>query len=283
MLEEWISEVFLELTVGQQEIGSNQDKILQQLEDITGRLQTLDAKLDEETLRSARTGVRYLIDGVNSDIEDVKSDELLMARQEFGKLVHLDSEGITKGTSGQVDNKHLIAIGHWGNSHYFNIRGDMRNAAIQVYECTAKFPIIGLVLFSSHFFTKDYGALISGAASQLHELHERYEELSGKNFWKNAWYYTRKGFVFVTAGAAGLAIGAIGAALGAGPVALYGVKAAEDIYEEMDVSPPILDDTDSLMNTINELQKGIDDNLHALVVECQKRHATLQTLSTLDL
>lgn len=128
-MEDWMIDLFTELAANQDWIASNQDEILKQLEDITGRLKSLDAKLDEQTLRAARTGVRHLVDGLNSDIDDVKSDEFLLARREFGKLVQLDPEGTTEGTSGCVDNKHLIALGHWGNCHYFNIRGDNRRVS----------------------------------------------------------------------------------------------------------------------------------------------------------
>ena len=47
------------------------------------RLKSLDAKLDEQTLVSARIGIRHLVDGSNSDIDDVKKDEFRLARSEF--------------------------------------------------------------------------------------------------------------------------------------------------------------------------------------------------------
>jgi hypothetical protein len=269
---EVLIDIFSELITNQDTIASNQDEILTKLEDITGRLKSLDSKLDEQTLRAARTGVRHLIDGLNSDINDVKSDEFLLARREFGKLVQLDPEGTTEGTSGCVDNKHLIALGYWGNCHYFNIRGDKRNAVIQIYECTAKYPILGLILFPACFFSKDYGAVISQTATQLDEIRHRYDELSGENFWKNAWYYTKQGFVLVTAGAAGIAVATIASVLSLGistPLIAIGTK---KFYDEIEVSQPDLNDTQSLMNTINQLQSRIDDYFHELVEECHKQY-----------
>ena len=84
-------------------------------------------------------------------------------------------------------------------------------------------------------------------------------------------------------GAGGVAAAAIAAALGVTlPPPAY-VLAAKKIYEEMDVPPPNLNDTQSVMNTINGLQKYIDDNLHNLTDECRNRHAALQKLSASDL
>lgn len=280
---EWVSGIFDQLSIMEDTIVNNNDEIFRQLDEIRERLKGLDAKLDEEILRAAKTGVRHIVDGLNSDVEVVKNDEFLMARHEFGKLIHLDPEGITDGLSGSVDNKYLIALGHWGNYHYFNIRGDKRNAAIQVYECTGSFPLIGLNLFPKKFFSVNYASLLSCAFNELDKVQISYDELSGENLLKNVWYYTKKGFVIVTAGAAGLTVAAIAGALTGGAAAPPGFLAAKAVWEELDIAEPNLHDTGSLKVTIDQLQKRIEDYLHQLEQECAERFRTLQKLSTAKL
>lgn len=241
---EWASIIIDEMNLTENEILSNQEQILKQLAEIQERIQILDAKFDEQILIDVRTGLRHLLDGMNSDIEGVRNDEFLMARKKFSSLINLNPEGKTKGMSGEIDNMHLIGLGYWGNFHYFNLRGDKRNAAIQVYECTKLYPLIGLILFSSKFFSKNYSAIISGIGSELDNAQKCYQQIEGDNFWKNVWYYTKKGFVYLTAGVAGFGAGAIAGALTPGPtVFLAGGMAADTVVEKLKVSSPCLTDS----------------------------------------
>src|SRR5262249_45410124 len=96
------------------------------------------------------------VTAANSEVPQVREAELQSASEVFHKLTQLDPDEKTQGTSGEVENRYLIAIGYWGLFHYLNMCGDTRNALIQVYECTQKYCTMGLMMFPPQFFSHDY-------------------------------------------------------------------------------------------------------------------------------
>ncbi|MEZ4710591.1 MAG: hypothetical protein R3A44_25555 [Caldilineaceae bacterium] len=126
-----------------EEILRDNQRIWEELKAVTKRLQRLEYKLEEQILRDMQIGVTHLVNGIVSNVEDVKVDEFRMARSKFANLVALSPHQKTLN----VDNEFLIGLGYWGNYHYFNLRQDPRSALIQVYECTEKYPDIGLQVF----------------------------------------------------------------------------------------------------------------------------------------
>lgn len=166
-----IYEVVKTLREISKETSAGNEKIFKEFEVIKQRLQhtqqNIDQKLDEQILRTARSGLNHLSRGVTSDIESVKLDEFRMARSKFSELASLDP---TQKTGG-IENKYLIGVGYWGNYHYFNLRCDLRNALIQIYECTKKCPVIGVDIFPSVFFSRDYREIIRLSES-LKYLHQ---------------------------------------------------------------------------------------------------------------
>ncbi len=160
-----LDEIFKETSAGN-------EKIFKEFEVIKKRLQHIDHKLDEQILRTARSGLTHLSRGVTSDVESVKLDEFRMARSKFSELASLDPTQKT----GDIENKYLIGVGYWGNYHYFNLRRDPRNALIQIYECTKKCPVIGVDIFPSVFFSRDYREIIRLSES-LEYLHQQKKQL----------------------------------------------------------------------------------------------------------
>lgn len=167
-----IYEVVKALSETFKETSAVNEKIFKEFEVIKQRLQNIDQKLDEQILRTARSGLNHLSRGVTSDVESVKLDEFRMARSKFSELASLDP---TQKTCG-IENKYLIGVGYWGNYHYFNLRCDPRNALIQIYECTKKCPVIGVDIFPSVFFSRDYRE-ITRLSESLKYLHQQKEQL----------------------------------------------------------------------------------------------------------
>jgi hypothetical protein len=120
----------------------------------------------------------------------VRDDEFRLARAEFAKLICLNPEEVTKGTSGEVPNIFLIGLGYWGSFHYFNLKGETRTALIQVYEFTQKAPILGLFLFPLELFSKNYAELIEIDENKLNEVLKKLEDESNENFWKGFSHFT---------------------------------------------------------------------------------------------
>ncbi|RUT05898.1 hypothetical protein DSM106972_031040 [Dulcicalothrix desertica PCC 7102] len=153
----------------------NQEKILEKLDEVQDSLQSLGQKIDEQVLRNARAGMRHLIDGINSGVTKIRDSEFQLARQKFSVLIELNPNENTHGTSGEIDNKILIAFGYYGSFHYFNLQGDKRSAAIQVYECVEKWsewgsPLFALQMFSPKFFSKNYAQIIETLVKQISEI-----------------------------------------------------------------------------------------------------------------
>ena len=126
-----------------------------------------------------------------------------MARQGFAHLTELDPSGSTGSKSGDIDNKFLICLGYWGNHHYFNLTGEKRNAAIQVYQCTEHSPQFGMLLFSSTFFSKNFADRIGVATAEVKTLCERLAELERKNVGDKVRYYLRQALQLGTTGVVG--------------------------------------------------------------------------------
>lgn len=174
-LAKLVISTFTELKSQNETVLKNQKKILEKLDEVQESLQSLGQKLDEQILRDARAGMRHLIDGINSGITKIRDSEFQLARQKFTALIELNPNETTEGTSGQIDNKILIGFGYYGSFHYFNLQGDKRSAAIQVYECVEKWSewggsLFALQMFSPNFFSKNYAQVIERLIQQISEV-----------------------------------------------------------------------------------------------------------------
>ncbi len=187
----WLAEAIDSLSEISQEILDNQEHLFDELDEIEEKLRKLlkqvlyiSAQIDEQVLVGTRSALRHLSDGVKAETKDVRNDEFRLARAEFTKLINLDPEGATRGTSGELPNRFLIGLGYWGSFHYFNLRGEIRNALIQVYELTEKDPVLGLFFFPPEFFSKDYAKLVKTTENQLNESLAMLQTRQGENFWQ---------------------------------------------------------------------------------------------------
>lgn len=174
-LAKLVISTFTELKSQNETVLKNQKKILEKLDEVQESLQRLGQKLDEKVLRDARAGMRHLVDGINSGVTKIRDSEFQLARQKFTGLIELNPNEITQGTSGQIDNKILIGFGYYGSFHYFNLQGDKRSAAIQVYECVEKWSewgnsLFALKMFSPNFFSKNYAQIIERLIQEISKV-----------------------------------------------------------------------------------------------------------------
>jgi len=145
----------------------NQEKILKQLETINERLKAIEIRLDERILSDARTAIIHLNDAANVRGKSVRDQSLQSASAIFTKLTALDPNQMTQGTSGTIQNRALIALGYWGRHLILGMQDETRYALVQVYECTQKYPLEGMLVFPPDYFSKDYKAEIDVA--KVHE------------------------------------------------------------------------------------------------------------------
>jgi hypothetical protein len=170
----------------------------------------------------------------------------------------------------------LVSLGYWGNYNYFNLRGDRRNAAIQVFECVETLPIQGLATFGDSFFDRPYRKLIAQALVDLDEARNKYRKIETENFWKNSWYFAKSSLAFMTIGVAGLSAAAIAGALTGGGLSPLGVIAAKSVIDGIEVSDPVLEDSSSLRGEIDKLQCLVEDYFDSLLDECGERLSVLR-------
>jgi len=277
---EWILIVVDELNNSEQQILENQERILEQLNEIKEQVSHLGAQLDERVLVGARSGLRHLVDGMNSETEAVRNDEFRLARAEFNKLINLNPEENTQGTSGEVSNVCLIGLGYWGNFHYFNLRGEKRNSLMQVYECTQKYARLGLLLFSSKFFSKDYERLIEENEKNLVDVQNTLSEKQGENFWQGLSYYMKQTLRVAATGV----VGAGGMTLvgGTGGFLAPAIMAAtKKTFDAMNPASPHYQDISALQSRVTALAEENEKYFVEVVEESKVRQQELRKC-TLD-
>ena len=84
-------------------------------------------------------------------------------------------------------------MGYWGSYHYFNLRQDYRSALIQVYECTGKYPIVGVSIFPTVFFEQTDDSFYQ-IYIQLREKESQLEKLKAmkREYLSSSFYLAKK-------------------------------------------------------------------------------------------
>lgn len=284
---------FTELKSQNEAVSKNQEKILEKLDEVQDSLRSLGQKMDEQILRDARAGMRHLIDGINSGITKIRDGEFQLARQKFTALIELNPNEITHGTSGQIDNKILIGLGYYGSFHYFNLQGDKRSAAIQVYECVEKWSewggsLFALQMFSHKFFSKNYVQIIEKLVEQIYEIQVNSGNVTEEmgTLGSVAGSATAYGVIMGLASASGIGAGAGGLGLLlAGPVGWgilgVGVVSAGIVGNMFPKKQKQAENSASDKAKYEQLIKELEAINSELYEECKKRKRMLQN-TTLD-
>jgi hypothetical protein len=170
-------------------------EIMYRLDDVQNEMRTLGEKLDEQTIVRAKAGITHLIDGFNSEIDEVRALELQMARSIFSGLINIGPTGTTRGNTASYNNTYLICVGYYGNFHYFNYYRDYKNALSQVYKCVLKHPDEALLFFSSEFFSKNYKELITSAKKDFLLAMMELKRVNGESYNRALTYYWKEGLL----------------------------------------------------------------------------------------
>lgn len=286
---EWLSKAIDSLSDTAQQILDNQEHLFDELEEIKGRLKKIlkqvlyiSAQLDEQVLVGTRSGLRHLSDGIKAETKDVRDDEFRLARAEFTKLINLNPDGFTRGTSGELPNKFLIGLGYWGSFHYFNLRGEIRNALVQVYELTEKDPVLGLFFFPPEYFSKDYAELIEVTEDQLSEALCNLQNKQGENFWQNLSYYSKQVLRGAATGIVGIGGFAIASTTGGWLTHAVGLLTA-GTYGNLRPTEPQLHNISSLEEQVQVLGEQLQQFLVEVKNESTVRLQELQKIALKDL
>lgn len=269
------------------QVLERQERILEELGELRGRLETIDAKLDEQVLVDVRRGLHHLVSAANSGVEQVRSQQLQLASAAFTALTQLDERGITRGISGSAPNSSLVVLGHWGNHLYFQMQGDSRNALLEVYASARRFPRESAVVFPAEYFTRDYESAFRSLKGRLAAAQRKLEQTRASNAKRASAYEGRQLLRGVGALALGLAAGTVGGALttlvGFGPSGgVLGVQAAR-AFMQAGGSAPNPSDTASLEAEVARYRAAIETLTAELREECAARTAVLQAVTLDDL
>lgn len=256
-------------------------KQAQLIDEVNAQLTHIRQVLDESVLREMRSGMQHLIDGLQSDVSQIRDDDFREAHTKFNTLMSLDPNGATQGTSGKVENTRLITLGYWGNFYYFALRGDKRTALIRLYECVLKYPD-AVHLFPPTYFSQNYAQAMDSALSTLKELDEQYHKMKGNNSAKRLGYYIKQGFRMSIVGAM------VSVAL---PISTFtggfgGTIVAPFVWGYLDktkVDVPNYEDIDSLEKAIQNTQTQLENAFVSLKTECETRLSQLQAHSLEEL
>lgn len=293
----WNARVFAKLARINKQILETKTEVLNATDEIK-------SKLDEEILRDFRTAFRHLRDATLSSVSNIQNYELIAARNKFAELVELHPDDTTKGTSGEFSNRYLIALGYLGNFHYYNLSGDKRMAAVQVYECISKFlewndHIKVVEAFSidtlEGFFSREYLKEIGGAESSLAIAHKGLKEVEKESFQKKL-----RTLGIVSASTVGTVVAADVLLLSLPLLATAGVAGwffgdkIPSAFKEK-VSKETKDGFGRLKNVFTlpniqekknstaQLEKLIEDLKFAFESECSERLAHLQSTDSIEL
>ena len=265
-----------------EKILKNQEKIIDQLGTIVDRLGRIESKLDEQILVIARKSLRHLINGANTNVSRVRSQQLQLASDGFSQLTELNPNEVTRGVSSTIKNVNLIVIGYWGNHLYFGIQKDLRNALIQVYESTSQYPLESLQVFSSNYYSQDYqkdfDLLFESTQEKIAEL----RVINVLNNYDIDQYNSKKGWQAFKGLVGGLGVAALGTFLGQPHLGGIG---AYSLYQNLvgQVSTPHLRDTKKIQESINEIENKVKLLAEKLITECKEQQKILQLITGDDL
>jgi hypothetical protein len=124
--------------------------------------------LEENVLAELRSAFSHLEVAVSVADTTLSHDELSYARQAFNRLAERrpGSDGLLSAHDSLIA-AHVSALGHFGNYHYFLLRGQPDHALIAAYQCTEQFPALGVSLFPVELFSRDYRNVVSMAPEEI--------------------------------------------------------------------------------------------------------------------
>jgi hypothetical protein len=106
----------------------------------------------------------------------LRNDELGFARQCFTRLASRTGDDTLIGEYTQLNAEHVSALGHLGNYHYFLLLEQPEHALLAAYQCTERFPALGVRLFPTELFSRDYRQMGPGPDQTRAALEARYLE-----------------------------------------------------------------------------------------------------------
>jgi hypothetical protein len=273
---EWIANAVLQTAIEQKKMHEDREYLRKQFERLEKQI---NERFDEQIRLKFQAALRHLVDGQNSDVEDVRADEFRMARTKFGELIGLSSAmPVQPSTIREGGISLVVALSHWGNYYYFLLRGDERNSLIQVYECTKLYPLLGLHLFSPSFFSRAYQEQLTKARADLVVATETYDRISGKNRKEKRVYKWKQTGLQLSAAAVGFGVGGVLGLLTVGPGAVGGAMAYKAIVDgnKDGIRKPELLSTTEWEQRKQDFTRLIESTLNELIQECEERKAHLE-------
>lgn len=243
------------------------------VESIRTAVDSIGMQLAEAVLVEVRSGFDHLAVAVEvANDDDLRRDELRLAREYFGRLANRPGGGMVVGISGALSGDQVAALGHLGNYHYFLIQGQERQALIAAYLCTERFPALGVQLYPPQLFSRDYRAAVARSDAREESLRREHDIRSSR--WRR--YRLDMAWRVPAAGGA-LIAGLLGAAVSP-PLAGHGVQWAHGILagaEEGVLPPPRPSDRGLRAHAVD-----VERLLAPVRAEARERRAAIEATGT---
>lgn len=241
---------------------------------VYAQLQALSHCLWKE-IPEAKHGLQGLKDALNSDSKEIKTSRLNEARQKFKELIALKEEKSGEGkvfwgiVDQVIDKKFLEALGFWGLYKIDFLLGELRNSTNLVYSFTERNPDIGIKIFPSKFFSKDYSQFIKQIEEDIEKSQSRYRTIR---------HHTTANFYLLKAGKIAGAAGVLG--LGAADFIMSegsrthnlmsSTRAATKLWNAK-VPKPKDEEINQLIQNIEQMKLQLENYLAEIKLECQNR------------
>jgi hypothetical protein len=128
---------------------------------------TIGRHLEENVLAELRSAFTHLEAARTITDPTLSHEELGYARQAFNRLAQRSGADPLLGAHGSLLSAHVSALGHLGNYYYFLLRDQPAHALIAAYQCTERFPALGVSLFPVELFSRDYRDEVPSAPEEI--------------------------------------------------------------------------------------------------------------------
>lgn len=196
----------------------------ERVEAIDGAVSAIGRHLADGIAADVRAGFDHLEAAMTIAEPSAREDELRFARLTFNRLAQRSGNDQLLDDNTVMGARHVAAMGHLGNYHYFLLRDQPEQALLSVYRCTEQFPDLGIRLFPVELFSQDYLRNIPG----LRETRD--QPMAEYRYQRSLYQDTRRRYRLDLAwrvpAAAGYVIAGLAAATVSPPMAARGVQGA---------------------------------------------------------
>lgn len=180
-------------------------------------------KLTGEVLAEVSSAFEHLAAAFASTSQETRKDQLSRAGSHLTRLTNNPVRDRASDVLTSLSAEEICALGNVGNYYYSLICKEPRQALIDAYLCTERFPALGVQMFPPGFFSRDYRPFVRGLSVPT--------GTAGGRDWRG--YALEKAWRVPAAGGM-LVLGLLAGAAGHGADIVHGAMRAREILADGD-------------------------------------------------